>query len=77
MVAPIAMPATESPFMAEWKATLSEKKQLTAALIVWPAGKDKSRALERLKRLQVIELDIQQQAAKRSMGGTLAITVAA
>jgi hypothetical protein len=69
--------AAESPFAAEWKAVQQEKKQLTKALIAWPAGKDKSRALARLQRLEIIELDIRQQAMKRATGGTLAITVAA
>lgn len=67
----------ENPMKAEWDATQKELKQLTQALVNWPVRKDKTRALERMKRLQVIALDIQQQAAKRSMGGTLAITVAA
>ena len=66
-----------NPYEVEWKATQKEIKQLTEALIRWPAGKDKSKALDRLARLRIVELDIQQQLAKRSMGGTLAITVAA
>lgn len=65
------------PYMAELKATRKEKAQLTQALITWPAGKDRRRALDRLRRLDVIELDITQQLSKRSMGGTLAIGVAA
>ena len=67
----------ENPYAAEWKATQKELKELTTALIQWPAGKDRAKALDRLRRLQIIQADIQQQAAKRHMGGTLAITVAA
>ena len=55
-------------------AVQKEKAQLMAALIDWPKGKDKTRARARLQRLQVIEMDIQQQLGKRSMGGTLTIT---
>lgn len=66
-----------SPYAAEWKATQKEKAQLVNALVQWPKGKDRTRALARLQRLQVIEADIQQQLAKRSMGGTLAVGVAA
>lgn len=67
----------ENPYTAEWKAVQKEKQQLVTALIDWPSGKDKTQARERLRRLQIAELDIQQQASKRAMGGTLAITVAA
>lgn len=59
------------PYDAEWKSVQKEKAQLVKALVNWPAGKDKSLALERLKRLEIIELDIQQQTMKRQMGGTL------
>jgi hypothetical protein len=69
--------AQANPYAAEWKAVQKEKAALTRELINWPKGKDKTRALARLRRLDVIELDIQNEAAKRSMGGTLAITVAA
>lgn len=64
------------PYEAEWKAVQKEKKQLTQALITWPVGKDKTKALARLRRLQVIELDIQQQLTKRANSGTLAIQAA-
>jgi len=64
---------TPNPLADEWKAVQKEKAALMEALIAWPKGKDKSRALARWQRLRVIELDMQQQAAKRSMGGTLAI----
>lgn len=66
-----------NPYADEWKATQKEKAQLMAALVNWPAGSDKTRALARLRRLEVIEIDIQQQLQKRAMGGTLAITLAA
>jgi len=66
-----------SPYADEWAAVQKEKAALISALVTWPVGKDKTRQLERLKRLQVIEADIQQQSAKRSMGGTLAIRSAA
>lgn len=68
----------ENPYDVEWKALQKEKKQLMAALIDWPKGKDNTQARERLRRVQVAELDIQQQLTRRANnGGTLAITVAA
>lgn len=69
--------APANPDLAEWKSVQKEIKTLTEALITWPAAKDRARPLARLRRLHVIALDIQQQQAKRSMGGTLAITLAA
>lgn len=65
-----------NPYDAEWKAVQKEKAALVEALVAWPAGKDKTRALARLQRLRVIEMDIQQQLSKRAMGGTLAIQAA-
>jgi hypothetical protein len=65
------------PYEAELKATLKEKQALVSALIQWPVGKDKTRPLERLKRLEVIEVDCRQQLAKRHVGGTLVAALAA
>jgi hypothetical protein len=67
--------AKASPHDAEWKAIQHEKQDLVRALVNWPKGKDKSAALERLKRIEIIEMDIQQQMAKRQMSGTLTAIV--
>lgn len=66
-----------NPYADELRATREEKQALVAALIAWPVGKDKSRQLERLRRLEIIEIDIQQQMAKRHLGGTLTAKLAA
>lgn len=71
---PVAAP---DPFHVEHKAATKEIRQLTAALIDWPTGKDKAHAVERLRRLQIVVLDIERQRQKKQHGGTLAITVAA
>ena len=65
---PVAPP---NPYADELKAVRAEKQALITALITWPAGKDKSRQIERLQRLDIIEFDIQRQLAKRHVGGTL------
>lgn len=65
------------PEAEEWKAVQQEKQALVTALVNWPKGKDKSKALERLKRLEIIELDINQQRMKRQVSGTLACVVMA
>jgi len=67
--------APSNPYEAEWNATQKEKGQLVKALVNWPAKKDKGPALERLKRLEVIEMDIQNMLQKRQLGGTLTVTV--
>lgn len=64
---PIAPP---DPFKAEWKAVQKEKHQLIAALI-HDRARDRKKAVERLSRLEVIELDIQQERGRRQRGGTL------
>lgn len=71
---PVAPP---DPEQAEWQAVQKEKADLIRVLVNWPKGKDKSKALERLRRLEIIELDIQQQRHKRAMGGTLTAVLAA
>jgi hypothetical protein len=63
------------PLDAEWKAVQKEKAQIVDALVNWPAGKDKSRQMERLRRLQIAELDIQQIRQRAVMGGTLAVSL--
>lgn len=69
--------AKPDPDAVEWKAVQQEKAALVTALVHWPKGKDKSKALARLQRLEIIELDIQQMRAKRAMSGTLTRVVAA
>lgn len=66
-----------NPFDVELKAVLKEKDALITALVTWPKGKDKSRQIERLQRLEIAELDIRQCAAKRNIGGTLTAKIAA
>jgi len=65
------------PFADEWAAVQQEKRELTRALIAWPTGKDRTAALARLQRLEVIEMDIQQQRARRQGCGTLAAKLVA
>jgi hypothetical protein len=67
---PVAPP---NPYRDELKATLKAIDQLVRALVHWPVGQDKTDALERLARLEIVELDCRQQLAKASMGGTLVI----
>lgn len=64
------------PLKAELKAVIKEKDALIQALVHWPTGKDKAPALARLARLDVIELDIQQQRAKRQVMTPLQARVA-
>lgn len=64
-------PVKADPDAAEWVAVRAEKQALTKALVNWPKGKDKTKALARLQRLDVIEMDIQQMRAKRQTGGPL------
>jgi hypothetical protein len=59
----------------EWKAIQKEKAKLVQALVNWPKGKDKSRQIERLRRIEIVEMDIQQCRQKRAMGGTLAVSL--
>lgn len=62
------------PWKAEWKAVQKEKDALIKALVNWPRGKDKAHAMERLRRLEIAQLDIQQQRQKAAARtGTLAI----
>jgi hypothetical protein len=63
------------PMDVEWKAIQKEKAKLVQALVNWPKGKDKSRQIERLRRIEIIEMDIQQCRQKRAMGGTLAVSL--
>ena len=58
----------------EWKATQQEKNELIRQLVNWPTGADKSQAKARLARLEIIELDIQQQQQRTHLGGPLTIT---
>ena len=63
------------PYDVEWRAVTKEKAALVTQLIHWPAGQDKTAALARLKQLEIIALDIQQQTQKAQLGGTLTITI--
>ena len=68
-------PKVKGPYDDEWKAVQKEKTALVRALVNWPVGKDKTAALARLARLEVIEMDIQQQTQLRQMSGTIAIEI--
>lgn len=61
----------------ELKAVKKEKDQLVRALIHWPKGKDKAKAIERLQRLEIIEMDIHNVLSRRQGCGTLVAHVAA
>lgn len=63
------------PMAVEWKAIQKEKAALVAVLVNQPAGRQRATHLERLRRIEVIEMDIEHQRAKRLIGGTLAIGV--
>lgn len=60
------------PLDVEWKRTQKEKQQILAAIVNLPKGKDKRVLVERLQRLEIVEMDLQQMAQKRQIGGTLA-----
>jgi hypothetical protein len=62
-----------NPYHVELKATRKAKDALVRSLVHWPVGVDKTDALERLSRLEIVEIDCQQQLAKRQSGGTLVI----
>jgi hypothetical protein len=66
-------PKPVAPYRDELKATLKAIDKLVIALVHWPVGQDKTDALERLARLEIVELDCRQQLAKAAMGGTLVI----
>ncbi len=51
---PVAAP---NPYRDEIKLARAEKAKLTRELVHWPAGVDKSAALERLMRAEIVELD--------------------
>lgn len=59
------------PDAEEMAIVKQEKDALIRALVHWPKGKDRSKAMARLQRLEIIELDIQTQRAQRSVSGTL------
>lgn len=66
-----------NPYADELAAVVKDKRALMEALVRWPVGKDKARQIARLERLAIIEMDIQQQLAKRNIGGTLTAKLAA
>jgi hypothetical protein len=66
-----------NPYAVELKQTQKARARLMASLVTWPTGKDKSRALAELKRLEIIELDCQQMLQKMMGSGTLTAVRAA
>lgn len=56
-----------NPYRDELAEIRKQKQELINALVLWPADKPKDRALERLRRLEIAEMDCQQQLAKASM----------
>lgn len=63
------------PMEAEWKAVQKEKAALVQALVNQPNGPQRTKQMERLRRLEVIELDIDNMKRKKMIGGTLAIAL--
>jgi hypothetical protein len=55
----------------ELKAAQQRKAELVQALVTWPRFKSKEAALEELRRVQVIEMDAQQQLARTRVPGAL------
>jgi hypothetical protein len=65
-----------TPYRDELARTRSEKDQMVRALVHWPAGKDKSEALEQLRWLEVIEADCIQQLQKlQFIDGAVSVAV--
>lgn len=60
----------------EWKQIQQDKQVLVTRLVNWPVGQDKAKELERLKRLEIAEMDVQQQIAKAHARAALAVTPA-
>lgn len=60
-----------NPYADELRAVHVEKQALVKDLIHWPVGKDKTAAMKRLKWLEIVEIDCQQQLAKAQGSGTL------
>lgn len=61
----------------ELKQVQKEKHALIAALVNWPRFKSKGELPDRLRRLEVIEMDIQQQLAAGVRNGTVSAVVVA
>lgn len=53
-----------NPYRDELASVAKEKNDLIRALVHWPEGKDRSHAVERLRRLEIIELDCKQMLQK-------------
>ena len=62
---------TPNPYADELRATQKEKAALIKALVHWPKGQDKRKALDRLQWLDIVELDCQTQLAKASSSAVL------
>ena len=60
-----------NPYADELRTVQVEKQGLVKALINWPKGQDKSKAMARLKYLEIVEIDCNQQLAKLQTGGTV------
>lgn len=54
-----------NPYQEELAVVAKEKNELVKALVYWPEGKSKTRALDRLRRLEIAEMDCQQQLMKQ------------
>lgn len=67
--------APENPYADELKAAQKQKAKLVKALVYWPTGQDKSKALAELDDLEVIEIDCQQMLARSHGCGTLTATL--
>ena len=62
---------TPNPYRDELKHVRADKAALIKALVHWPIGQDKEAALERLRRLEIVELDCQQMLSKANSSGTV------
>lgn len=69
--------AAHSPYRDELKRTVTAKNTLVSQLVAWPADQDRAPALERLKRLDVIEEDCRGMLLKQSLATEYPTIVAA
>lgn len=60
-----------NPYADELRTVQLEKAQLIKTLVNWPKGQDKRTALERLKWLEIVEIDCQQMLSKMRSSGVL------
>lgn len=64
-----------NPYAAELKAARAEKQDVLKRLIRPMPARERERLNARLRELEVIEIDVNQQLSKRAMGGTVAIAL--